>query len=287
MNQDICVSIVIPAYNEEAAISEVVKGVLERLSSIAHEVIVVNDCSADHTAQLAAQAGARVLNHPVNKGYGAALKTGIRNARYEWIIMFDADGQHDPDDVLRLIETVQQGLDMVVGARDKHSFQYASRMPGKWLLHKIAKFLVGEQPQDINSGLRIFKRDDCMQFFPILPTKFSFTTTLTLAMLKDGYRVAHIPIQTRARQTGPSTVKLRDGFRTIMLIIRIATLFNPLKVFIPMSVLLFMAGLVYGTAWTVMYTNIPDGATLLMLSGVIIFFFGILSDQLASLRRMK
>lgn len=287
MENQFSVSIVIPAFNEDSAIAEVVTGVLERLSSIPHEVIVVNDCSADNTAQVAEQAGARVLNHPVNKGYGAALKTGIRHANHEWIIMFDADGQHDPDDVLRLIERVQQGLDMVVGARDKSSFQYASRMPGKWLIHKIASFLVGEQPEDINSGLRIFRREECMQFFPILPTKFSFTTTLTLAMLKDGYRVVHIPIKTRERQTGPSTVKLRDGFRTIMLIVRIATLFNPLKVFIPVSALLFFAGFVYGAIWAWLETNIPDGATLLMLSGVIIFFFGILSDQLASLRRMK
>jgi glycosyltransferase involved in cell wall biosynthesis len=287
MENQFSVSIVIPAFNEESAIADVVKGVLGRLSSVEHEVIVVNDCSVDNTALWAEQAGARVLSHPVNKGYGAALKTGIRNAKHEWIIMFDADGQHDPDDVLRLIERVQQGLDMVVGARDKSSFQYASRMPGKWLIHKIASFLVGEQPEDINSGLRIFRREECMQFFPILPTKFSFTTTLTLSMLKDGYRVTHIPIQTRARQTGPSTVKLRDGFRTIMLIIRIATLFNPLKVFMPVSAFLFMLGLVYGAIWAYRETNIPDGATLLMLSGVIIFFFGILSDQLASLRRMK
>lgn len=287
MSNPFSVSIVIPAFNEDSAIAEVVTGLLKRLTSIEHEVIVVNDCSADNTAQYAEEAGARVLNHPVNKGYGAALKTGIRNAKHEWIIMFDADGQHDPDDVLRLIERVQQGLDMVVGARDKSSFQYVSRMPGKWLIHKIASFLVGEQPEDINSGLRIFRRDECMQFFPILPTKFSFTTTLTLSMLKDGYRVAHIPIKTRERQTGPSTVKLRDGFRTIMLIVRIATLFNPLKVFMPMSALLFIAGFVYGAIWVWLETNIPDGATLLMLSGVIIFFFGILSDQLASLRRMK
>ena len=281
------VSIVIPAYNEEESIADVVRGVRETMKDHPHEVLVIDDGSSDLTAEKAREAGALLLSHHKNKGYGASLKSGIRQATYEIVVTFDADGQHDPNDIPRLLDALADGYDAVIGARDKKAFQYAARMPGKKLLQCVAGFLVGERPEDVNSGLRVFRKSDVTAYFPICPNAFSFSTTLTLAMLKDAFDVGTIPIQTAARVGRRSTVKIKDGLRTFMLIIRIATLFNPLKVFLPVSIMLFLTGFLYASINLFRETNIPDGSILLILSGVIIFFFGILSDQLSSIRRIK
>lgn len=284
MNEPI--TVVIPAFNEEESIAEVTRGVAEALRDRETEILVVDDGSRDATAERAREAGARVVPHPANRGYGAALKTGIRQASHEWIALIDADGQHDARDILRLMEAVGERFDMMIGARDESSFQYASRMPGKRILQWIAAFLVGERPDDVNSGLRVFRKRDATPYFSILPNGFSFTTTLTLAMIKDALRVGFIPIQTSDRKGRPSTVSLRDGFTTLLLILRIATLFNPLKVFLPISVTLFVLGAVYG-AGNILFNelNIPDGASLLVITSIVVFFFGLLADQLASMRR--
>jgi len=279
-------SVVIPAYNEEGAIAEVVEGVQAALNDIDREIIVVDDCSSDRTAEKAKNAGATVVSHHANRGYGAALKTGIRKATHEWIAILDADGQHDPADLLRLLEALEGDYDSVIGARDPNSFQYTSRMPGKAFLQWFSGILVGEKPADLNSGLRLFKKKDVLNYFPILPNKFSFTTTLTLAMLKDAYEIGTIPIQTESRQGRPSTVSIKDGLRTLILIMRVAMLFNPLKIFIPVSAALVGLGCLYGVTNIVLVEwNIPSGAELLVISGLIVFFFGVLADQMASIRR--
>ncbi|MBN2328024.1 MAG: glycosyltransferase family 2 protein [Candidatus Omnitrophica bacterium] len=281
------ISIIIPAYNEAESIGGVADGVRRVLQSqsIQYEILVVDDGSNDETARHASEAGASVLTHHINRGYGASLKTGIRKARYEWIALIDADGQHDPADIIRLIESAAQGFDLVIGARDRSAFQYASRMPGKNFLQWFAHFLVGAKPDDVNSGLRLFRKADVLPYFPILPNKFSFSTTMTLAMMKDAYEVGSIPIQTRSRQGRRSTVSLKDGLRTIMLIVRIAMLFNPLKVFLPISGLLFFVGVVYAAIELLHKFNIPSGAEMLMIAAVTIACFGVLADQLASIRR--
>lgn len=282
----IAVSIVIPAFNEETCIGNVVKQVSQALSAYAHEILVIDDGSTDLTRERAEEAGARVHSHRRNRGYGASLKTGIRHAAHEWILIMDSDGQHRSEDVLRLLETLSSSeADMVVGARNKDSYQYAARMPGKKLLQRMAEYLTGERPPDINSGLRLFRKSDSLPLFPILPNGFSFTTTLTLALSKDGYEIVWAPIQVENRQGRASTVRIRDGINTLLLIVRIAALFNPLKVFVPISLILFSMGMVYGVWNVIREFNIPDGAGLLMLAGIIVFFFGILADQLASIRR--
>lgn len=284
MNAD-PITIVVPAWNEADAIADVVAGARNALAGREVEVLVVDDGSADNTAALAEAAGATVVRQWKQKGYGAALKSGVRNARHEAIAIMDADGQHDPADITRLLDEMAKGYDSVIGARDRRSFQYASRMPGKAFLQWFAGFLVGETPDDVNSGLRVFRKQDALQYISILPNAFSFTTTLTLAMMKDAYRVGFIPIETRARQGRKSSVSIKDGFRTLLLIIRIAALFNPLKVFLPISALLFFIGFGY-SAWNLMREfNIPSGAVLCLTSSVIVFFFGVLADQLASIRR--
>lgn len=281
-------SVVIPAYREAAAIAEVVRETGTALAGIEHEILVVDDGSDDDTAAQARAAGARVIDHPMNKGYGASLKTGIRFARYEWIALLDGDGQHDPRDLLKLMDAMDERYDMVIGARDAASFQYASRLPGKRFLQWFAAFLVGERPADVNSGMRLFRKADVLPLFPLLPNGFSFTTTQTLAMLKDAFRVGAVPITTRRREGEPSTVRFRDGLAAALLIIRIAALFNPLKVFMPISGALMILGAGYaGVNIALHELNIPDGAQLLVIAGVVIFCFGILADQLASIRRTR
>lgn len=279
------VSVVIPAWNEASSIAAAVRGAHEAMAGREHEIIVVDDGSDDDTAAKALEAGARTVPHWSRKGYGAALKTGIRQAAHGLIVTMDADGQHDPADIVRLLDRLDDGYDLVIGARGKDSYQYASRMPGKVFLQWFAAYLVGERPDDVNSGLRAFRKDDAIGYFSLLPNRFSFSTTLTLAMMKDAWRVGFIPIQTRPREGRRSTVGLADGLRTLMLIVRIAALFNPLKVFAPISGVLFALGAGYAGWDLYRQWNIPDGAVLAMLAGIVIFFFGVLADQLASIRR--
>ncbi|MFB3787885.1 MAG: glycosyltransferase family 2 protein [bacterium] len=279
------VSVVIPAYNEAESIGPVVDNIHAVLREHEHEIIVVDDGSQDGTGQKAEAAGGRVIRHHANRGYGASLKTGIRAAKHEWIVLADADGQHQAEDLLRILAVLDEGYDTVIGAREPGSFQYAARMPGKAFLQWFAGYLVSEKPRDVNSGLRVFRKADVLRYFPILPNGFSFTTTLTLAMLKDAYEVGWISIQARARQGRRSSVSIQDGARTLLLIIRIAMLFNPLKVFVPVSGLLFGVGFLYAVWNLFREWNIPDGAETMLTAGILIFVFGMLADQVASIRR--
>jgi glycosyltransferase involved in cell wall biosynthesis len=280
-------SIIIPAYNEERGIGSVLDGLREWRARA--EIIVVDDGSTDRTAEIAASAGARVIRHRRNKGYGAALKTGIRAAAGEIVVMMDADSEHNAAHIQRLIDAMGDN-DMVVGARGKGSHAPLMRRPGKWLLSKVANYLAQTNIPDLNSGLRAFRRDTAKLFLHILPNGFSFTTTLTLALFKEGYSIVYVPVTTTPRVGGLSTVNpIRDGLNTLMLIIRIIALFDPLRVFAPTSAALFFVGVLY---WIldIVYrqrVNIPTGAVLVILASVIIFMFGILADQVGAIRREK
>lgn len=288
------VSIIIPAFNEQDGIGDV----LNALSGWRKraEIIVVDDASTDRTAEIAERAGVRVIRHLHNKGYGAALKSGIRAASGEIIVTLDADVQHRVDDIARLLECITQN-DMVVGARGKDSHIPILRRPGKWILAQVANFLAETQIPDINSGFRAIRKDTVKRFLHILPNGFSFSTTLTLALFKEGYNVAYVPIVTTPR-VGRSTVNpIRDGLNTIMLIVRVIALFDPLKVFLPASAALFLIGLAYWVG-SIIYRqtlqipsssliHIPSGAVILLVSSVVIFMFGILADQVSAIRREK
>lgn len=278
-------TIVIPAYNEEQGLAQVLhqlRGWIERGA----EVIVVDDGSTDRTAEVAAQAGARVIRHRSNRGYGAALKSGVRAARGSIIVTMDSDGQHDAADIERLLAEMHDS-DLVVGMRGKGSHTPTLRKPGKWILKQVANYLAQTEIPDLNSGFRAVRADVLKKFLPILPNGFSFSTTLTLAMYKEGYNVTYVPIVARPR-VGVSTVKpVRDGFNTVLLIIRTIALFDPLKVFLPASALLFAIGVVYWLldSLSLGRPNIPSGAVILLVSAVIVFMFGILADQVSALRR--
>ena len=276
------VTIIIPAHNEEEGISDVITQLKELSGN--YEILVVDDGSTDDTHKLASETGVKVIRHPYNKGYGAALKTGIRNAEAEVVLFMDADGQHKPSDIEKLIPYIGEYA-MVVGARTKKSKISLLRRPGKKILSLTANFLAGMKIPDLNSGFRALKKNVAIEFMPILPNSFSFSTTITLALVNSGYSVKYVSIEALER-VGTSKIKpFRDGFRFIILIIRTVVLFNPLKVFLPVSAVLFIVGFFELIREIIVYFDIWTMPILLILSAILIFFFGILADQISSLRR--
>jgi glycosyltransferase involved in cell wall biosynthesis len=279
------VTIVIPAHNEEGAIGAVLSALRGATHPVIRQVIVVDDGSSDRTGEIAEAAGVRVIRQPSNRGYGAALKTGIRAASSEYVLTMDADGQHRVEDVLKLCDAVSSegSADCVIGHRTKLVHSPLWRMPGKWFLTQLARVLTRQEIRDLNSGLRVMRRDVIMRYIHLCPSGFSFSTTSTFALASRGYRVDFVPIQVE-RRVGKSTVSVATGFQTILLILRLASLFNPLRVFLPLA-LLFIAG---GIVWTVPYLLDGQGVTvaamLSVLTGITLFGLGLICDQVAQLR---
>ena len=278
------VSIIIPAYNEELTIVHLLNE-LEAYTS-EFEIIVVNDASSDKTSQLLNNfEKIKIITHPYNKGYGAALKTGIRAASGEFVLTMDADGQHRPEEIPKLLEHINN-FDMIVGARQKNSHNEWIRIPGKWILSKVANYLSGMIIPDINSGFRIMRKDCVKDFIHILPNGFSFSTTITLALINAGFNVKYVPILAAPRNEGKSTVRQgRDGAITLLLITRCISLFNPLKVYIPAAIAILLPSFFYALYGLIAYMSFPKTAIVGFLTGIIIIFFGILSDQIAVIRR--
>jgi glycosyltransferase involved in cell wall biosynthesis len=270
--------VVIPAFNEEEGIGKVV----ERLCAGREwrEVIVVDDGSTDRTGERALSAGARVIRHPYNKGNGAAVKTGLRLAQATVVLFMDADGQHDPDDAQALIAPM--GVhDMVIGARAARD-QTATRAVGNAVFNALASWLTGHSIPDLTCGFRAARRDLMLEIAHLLPNGFSYPTTSCLAFLKAGHNVAFIPVRARVR-VGHSKIRpLRDGTRFLLIILKVVTLYSPLKVFFPASLFAFFLGAAYG-GWNVLARGkIPMGSALLIQLAVVIFFFGLISEQIAS-----
>jgi glycosyltransferase involved in cell wall biosynthesis len=241
------VSIIVPAYNEEEGISTTLAGIGLAMSrqAMEHEIIVVDDGSTDGTVDAAQRGdGVRLIQHHTNRGYGAAIKTGIRQARYDWIAIIDADGTYPPEALPVLLDEIDQ-CDMVVGARPSGDLP-AARRPAKWLLARLAEYLAETRIPDLNSGLRVFRKDVALSYFHILPSAFSFTITITIAFLSDHYLVKFVPIPYQSRE-GRSKIKpVQDTLNFIQLILRTIMYFNPLKVLLPVSFLLFLLAVVIG-----------------------------------------
>ncbi|HOV75645.1 MAG TPA: glycosyltransferase family 2 protein [Candidatus Hydrogenedentes bacterium] len=278
------VSIVIPAFNEAGAIGPVVESLRVRLPEA--ELIVVNDGSSDDTASIAEAAGATVVSHPKNRGYGAALRTGTLQASRAYVLFCDSDGQHSTDDVARLIEACD-GHDMVVGARGQDSHAPLARRPGKRILTLFADYLAGEKIPDLNSGLRMIRREVLLKYLHLMPSGFSFSTTSTFAMLKTNRHILWIPITVAAR-VGQSTVRQwKHGPQTLLLLLRLTVLFEPLKVFLVASGILACFTLA-SFAIDVMASgriNLGDSTVLLGVASLLVFLFGLLCDQVSALRR--
>jgi glycosyltransferase involved in cell wall biosynthesis len=277
------VSVVIPAYNEEEAIGPLV-GEVKKAGGW-REVLVVDDASTDRTAERAEAAGARVVRHPYNKGNGAAVKTGIREARGEVVLLMDGDGQHDPADMPRLAEPI--GVhDMVIGARTAAD-QAPVRALGNAVFNRLASWLTGRPIADLTSGFRAARRDRLLEVVPLLPNGFSYPTTSCLSFLKAGHNVAFVRVKARPG-TGRSKVRVtRDGVRFLLIILKIITLYSPLKIFFPLSAASLLLGLAYG-AWNVArYGKIPMGSALLIQLAVVVFLFGLISEQIAAGQERK
>jgi glycosyltransferase involved in cell wall biosynthesis len=275
------VSIVIPAMNEAASIGEVVAAL--RSTAPWREVIVVDDGSIDATADRAAAAGARVIRHPYNKGNGAAVKSGIRAACGEFLLIVDADGQHPAAETLRLSALLGE-YDLVVGARSSDSQATHGRRAGNAALNALASHLTGRPIPDLTSGFRGARQECLREFIHLLPNGFSTPTTTTLAFIKAGYNVAFVPIEARQR-SGTSKIRFaRDGAKFFLILLKVITLFSPLRIFAPISLGALGVGAAYGAVNLLATGKIPNGAVLLILFAVIVLLVGLISEQISALR---
>jgi glycosyltransferase involved in cell wall biosynthesis len=283
------VTVVIPAYDEAHGIAAVVARVREALPEA--EILVVDDASGDGTAEAARAAGARVERHPANRGNGAAVKTGIRRATGEVVLLMDADGQMDPRYIPAILGGIADGYDMVVGARtrDTQGDSLARRL-GNGALDALGGYLVESEVRDLTSGYRAMRRDVIMEFVHLLPNRYSYPTTSTLALLKGGYSVGFVTIEGQRRQGGSSGQKLlKNGVRFGLIILRIISLFAPLRVYFPVALAMFLLGLLSWLLNIFLFDPgrglyIPNSALLLFVGSIIIFMFGLLAEQIAALR---
>lgn len=280
------VSVIIPAYNEAAVIGEVVSHVIRvmKRTGYSFEVLIVDDGSKDETAQVAATAGAKVVRHPYNIGNGAAVKNGIRHAQGSILIMMDGDGQHNPEDLPRFLE-LMPSFDMVVGARTRTSDTDLHRDLANQIYNILASYVCSRQIEDLTSGFRAVKASVARGFVYLLPNKFSYPSTSTLAVVRAGHSLKYIPIQV-SRRVGKSKINpLRDGIRFLTIILRVGVFFAPLRVFIPLSASLFLLGIGwYFFAVFFLGRGFPPTSTLLILTSVMIFCMGLISEQIAQLR---
>ncbi|ACL23113.1 MAG: glycosyl transferase [Chloroflexus sp.] len=282
------VSVVIPAYNEAHGIARVIERIRTYIPTA--EIIVVDDCSQDDTAAVARAAGARVIRHPVNRGNGAAVKTGIRRAHGEVVLLMDADGQMDPRYIPDLLSGIAAGYDMVVGARTRDTQgDSIFRRLGNRALDALGSYLVETEVRDLTSGYRAIRREVIMEFINLLPNRYSYPTTSTLALLKAGYHVGYVPVMGQRRQGGQSGQKLlRNGIRFGLIILRIVSLFAPLRIYLPvalvMQVLALISFLISFFLTDPFRFHIPNSAVGLFVGSIIIFMFGLNAEQVAALR---
>lgn len=281
------ISVVMPAKNEAIAIGTVIQKIRRAVDGA--EILVVDDGSTDDTAAIAAAEGAKVLRHPYSKGNGAAIKTGARHASGDIVVFMDADGQHDPAQIMQLVARLQQGYDLVVGARGKGSQASLARAFGNALYNRLASWIVGQPVLDLTSGFRAVRADLFREFLSLLPNGFSYPTTSTMAFFRAGYSVAFEPILVSKRKAGGKShiSLLRDGSRFFLIIFKIGTLFSPLKIFAPISASLFTAA-----CWYYAYTFITEGrftnaGTLLFTTAILTFLIGLVSEQITQLIYMQ
>jgi glycosyltransferase involved in cell wall biosynthesis len=274
-------TVVIPAFNEAASIG----GVVRALNAAApwREVLVVDDGSTDETGREAASAGAHVIRHPYNKGNGAAVKTGIRRATGAFILIADGDGQHRPSDAVRLVAGLGE-FDLVVGARSGRTQASLARRFGNATLNRLASFLTEQPIPDLTSGFRAARRDALLEFLHLLPNGFSTPTTTTLAFIKAGYSVRFEPIEAGQRE-GVSKIRLgSDGFHFFLILLKVITIFSPLRLFVPVSAAAFTVGAGYAIWTIVTQSHVTNSSVLLIVLSVVFLLVGLVSEQIASLR---
>ena len=289
-DEEFNVSIIIPAFNEEDSISSTLSKLCNEPKLTGSEIIVVDDGSVDFTGEkVSAFKNVQLVQHHVNKGYSASLATGTRLASRNFVFWFDADGQHRVEDLLAVIQkTTRDNLDYCIGIRNTDSYQVPSRKFGKWLLKHVVQLAAGQKIEDFNSGLRGFRTNIVKKYLHLLPKGFGASTTTTLLMLERNYKGAEIPITVLARVGKSSVRQFRDGFRTLLLILRIFLLFKPLQFFGMIGLLVTVVGFGYGM-WTAIMEGLgfPVLGAVAVLFGVQVMFLGLLMDQISALRRER
>ena len=275
------ISIIIPAKNESAGLSLLLPNIKERYPSA--EVIVVDDGSTDDTAKVCRTHGAQLVSHPYSIGNGAAVKSGVRVAQGEILVFVDGDAQHDPADIDALLQQIEKGYDMAVGARNFSAHSSRTRWFGNSIYNTLASWIVSREIPDLTSGFRAVKAKKFREFLYLLPNGFSYPTTITMAFFRAGYTVVYVPITTK-RRAGSSHIRMmRDGLRFLIIIFRIGTLYSPLKIFLPASLLFFLLGIGY-----YMHTYLTQGrftnmSALLFIASIVVFLIGLVSEQITSL----
>jgi glycosyltransferase involved in cell wall biosynthesis len=282
MPSTIKISVVIPARNEAASLRDLLPRLITLMGDA--EVLVVDDGSADGTLDLCNELKVRCLRHPYPKGNGAAIKSGARAALGDVLVFMDADGQHQPEDIPRLLDQFNEGYDMVVGARQSGSQAGLHRAAANDIFSRFASWMVMQPIADLTSGFRVVRASRFRQFLYLLPNGFSYPTTITMSFFRAGYSVAYVPIHSPRRSGGASHIHpLRDGLRFLLIIIKIGTLFSPQKLFLPISASFFLTGLAY-----YLYTYLTSGrftnmSALLLISAIFTFLIGIVSEQISAL----
>jgi glycosyltransferase involved in cell wall biosynthesis len=276
------VSVIVPAYNEAGNIGNIISDL--KTFYPAYEIIVINDGSTDDTASEAQRAGAKVYSHPYNIGNGAAIKSGIRVATGDVLIFLDGDGQHSPEDIEKLLDYIPE-FDMVVGARSVGGQASLGRALGNkvynWFASYVAKFSI----KDLTSGFRAVKTNVARNFLYLLPNTYSYPTTLTLGVLRSGMSVKYVPIKTRKRKAGKSNIRLlRDGVRFFMIITRICTLYSPMRVFLPVSFVMFLGGLVNYLYTFFTHNRFTNMSVFMFVTAIIIFMMSLISEQICQMR---
>ena len=281
------VSIIIPVYNEENSLAQVIAELKNKVDSLSieYEIIVINDGSTDQTKNILEKIeGIKLIDHPYNKGYGASLKTGVKNAEFDWLLSFDGDGQHKPEYIEEFLRHADQ-YDMVIGARQGYQGPLW-RQPGKKLIHLIANYLADRKIPDLNCGFRLLKKKYFSRYEHLFPSGFSLSTTSTLAFFKEGLNIKYVPV-TINKRVGKSSLKTSDGFKTIMLVVRLIMLFSPLRIFIPLAFFGFCVSFVWMIHDLIIYhfSLISKSSGFIFVASLLIFLFGLLADQVAAIRR--
>lgn len=274
-------SIILPARNE----SESLKEILPRLKQLYgdSEIIVVDDASDDDTGQVCVDFGVKVIRHPYNMGNGAAIKTGARNSTGDILVFMDADGQHSPEDIPLLLDKFKEGYKMVVGARTYREHASPMRLIGNTIYNKLASYMTGYKILDLTSGFRAAKAGAFRKFIYLLPNGFSYPTTITMAFFRSSLPVCYVPIKAKTRK-GISHINIyRDGIRFFIIILKIGALFSPMRLFLPLSLMVFTTGIIYYLYTLMTFGRFTNMGALLLLSSLVIFLMGILSELVSSL----
>jgi len=285
MSKTLSLSVILPAKNEAHNLQALLPRVQAMLTGVNRdaEIIVIDDGSTDGTRQVCEAHGVRVISHPYSSGNGAAVKTGARAARGEVLAFMDADGQHDPELIPRLLDKLAEGYDMVVGARTAQAHAGAHRFAANAFYNWFASWMIGRPVPDLTSGLRVARSERFRRFLYLLPNGFSYPTTSTMSFFRSGYPVAYVPVPVQ-RRVGRSHIRLlRDGLRFLLIIFKIGTLYSPLKLFVPISAAFFMTGLGYYLYTYVTTNRFTNMSALLFVTSILVFVVGLLSEQITLL----